>query len=72
MTVLFFTQATAWATAFWVFRNRLEAPLLAWGCLGNPAYWTIPLAAVTLGPEAAAALILYDFLFIPDTQKSTS
>jgi predicted permease len=60
--VLLFAQLFAVALAARIFRHREEGPLLAFGMFGNPTFWSLPVAAVTLGAEAAVFLVVYDML----------
>jgi len=62
LAVLLCTQLFAIGLAARVFREREEGPLLAFAMFGNPTFWSLPVAAVTLGPEAAVFLVVYDML----------
>ena len=50
------------ALAARLFRRRTDGPLIAFSMLGNPTFWTAPVAAATLGAEAAVFIIAYDML----------
>ena len=39
-----------------------DGPLLAFWTVGNPTFWTAPVATATLGAEAAVFIIAYDML----------
>jgi predicted permease len=60
--VLLFAQLFAVGLAARIFRDREEGPLLAFAMFGNPTFWSLPVAAVTLGAEAAVFLVVYDML----------
>ena len=45
-----------------LFRGRADGPLLAFGMYGNPTFWSLPVAAATLGPHAAVFIVAYDML----------
>ena len=50
------------AVAARLFRHRTDGPLIAFWMLGNPTFWTAPVAAAALGAEAAVFVIAYDML----------
>ena len=60
--VLLGTQLAAVALAARLFRARTDGPLVAFGMFGNPTFWSLPVAAVTLGPGAAVFIVAYDML----------
>jgi hypothetical protein len=60
--VLLCAQLFAVGLAARVFRSREEGPLLAFAMFGNPTFWSVPVAAVTLGADAAVFLVVYDML----------
>ena len=60
--VLLVAQMTSVTIAARVFRRRTDGPLLAFWMIGNPTFWTAPVAAATLGAEAAVFIIAYDML----------
>jgi hypothetical protein len=63
--VLLLAQVSAVVLAERLFRDRADGPLLAFSMYGNPTFWSLPVAAVTLGPEAAVFLVAYDMLTQP-------
>jgi predicted permease len=63
--VLLGAQVSAVALAERLFRERTDGPLLAFGMYGNPTFWALPVAAVTLGAEAAVFVVAYDMLTQP-------
>lgn len=62
LAVLLAAQLTAFAVATRLFRRRTDGPLLAFWTVGNPTFWTAPVATATLGAEAAVFIIAYDML----------
>jgi predicted permease len=60
--VLLTAQLASVGLAARVFRRRTDGPLVAFSMLGNPTFWTAPVAAATLGAEAAVFVIAYDML----------
>ena len=60
--VLLVAQLTAVSVAARLFRGRTDGPLLSFWMFGNPTFWTAPVAAATLGAEAAVFVIAYDML----------
>ena len=62
MAVLLAAQLTSFAVATRLFRRRTDGPLLAFWTVGNPTFWTAPVATATLGAEAAVFIIAYDML----------
>ncbi len=60
--VLLVAQMTSVTLAARVFRRRTDGPLLAFWMIGNPTFWTAPVAAATLGAQAAVFIIAYDML----------
>jgi predicted permease len=60
--VLLAAQVSAVVLAARLFRDRTDGPLLAFAMYGNPMFWSLPVAAVTLGPEAAVFIVAYDML----------
>lgn len=63
--VLLAAQVSAVVLAGRLFRDRTDGPLLAFGMYGNPTFWSLPVAAVTFGAEAAVFLVAYDMLTQP-------
>jgi hypothetical protein len=63
--VLLVAQVSAVLLGAWVFRDRREGPMLAFGLYGNPTMWSLPIVAATLGPRAAVVLAAYDMLTMP-------
>lgn len=63
--VLLLAQVSSVAVAERLFRHRSDGPLLAFGMYGNPTFWSLPVAAVTLGAEAAVFIVAYDMLTQP-------
>jgi hypothetical protein len=51
--VLLAAQVSAVVIAARLFKGRTDGPLMAFGMFGNPTFWSLPVAAVTLGAEAA-------------------
>lgn len=62
IAVLLAAQLTSFAVATRLFRRRTDGPLLAFWTVGNPTFWTAPVATATLGAEAAVFIIAYDML----------
>ena len=62
MAVLLAAQLTSFGVATRLFRRRTDGPLLAFWTVGNPTFWTAPVATATLGAEAAVFIIAYDML----------
>ena len=62
LAVLLAAQLIAFAVATRLFRHRTDGPLLAFWTVGNPTFWTAPVATATLGAEAAVFIIAYDML----------
>src|SRR5215218_8541549 len=62
IAVLLAAQLTAVSVAARLFRGRTDGPLLSFWMYGNPTFWTAPVAAATLGAEAAVFVIAYDML----------
>jgi hypothetical protein len=62
IAVLLGAQLIAVAVAARLFRRRTDGPLLSFWLYGNPTFWTAPLAAATLGADAAVFVIAYDML----------
>jgi predicted permease len=62
IAVLLVAQLTAVTVGARVFRRRTDGPLLSFWMYGNPTFWTAPLAAATLGADAAVFVIAYDML----------
>jgi hypothetical protein len=62
IAVLLAAQLTAVTVGAALFRRRTDGPLLAFAMFGNPTFWTAPLAAATLGAQAAVFVIAYDML----------
>jgi hypothetical protein len=60
--VLLVAQLTAVSVAARLFRGRTDGPLLSFWLYGNPTFWTAPVAAATLGADAAVFVIAYDML----------
>lgn len=63
--VLLAAQVSAVAVAARLFRDRTDGPLLAFSMYGNPTFWSLPVAAVTLGAEAGVFIVAYDMLTQP-------
>jgi predicted permease len=63
--VLLGAQLAAVALAARLFRRSSDGPLLAFGMFGNPTFWSLPVAAVALGAEAAVFVVAYDMLTQP-------
>jgi predicted permease len=63
--VLLVAQVSAVAVAERLFRDRTDGPLLAFAMFGNPTFWSLPVAAVTIGPEAGVFIVAYDMLTQP-------
>ena len=57
IAVLLFAQLLSVSVAARVFRRRTDGPLIAFWMYGNPTFWTAPLAAATLGAQAAVFII---------------
>ena len=49
LAVLLVAQVSAVVVAERLFRDRTDGPLIAFGMFGNPTFWSLPVAAVTLG-----------------------
>jgi hypothetical protein len=62
IAVLLAAQLTSVTVAARLFRGRTDGPLLSFWMYGNPTFWTAPVAAATLGAEAAVFIIAYDML----------
>ncbi len=62
IAVLLTAQLTSVSVGAWVFKRRTDGPLLSFWMYGNPTFWTAPLAAATLGAQAAVFIIAYDML----------
>jgi hypothetical protein len=62
IAVLLAAQVTSVSVAARLFRGRTDGPLLSFWMYGNPTFWTAPVAAATLGAEAAVFIIAYDML----------
>jgi hypothetical protein len=62
IAVLLAAQLTSVTIAARLFRGRTDGPLISFWMYGNPTFWTAPLAAATLGAEAAVFVIAYDML----------
>jgi predicted permease len=62
IAVLLAAQLTSVTVAARLFRGRTDGPLLSFWMYGNPTFWTAPVAAATLGAEAAVFVIAYDML----------
>jgi predicted permease len=62
IAVLLAAQLTSVSVAARLFRGRTDGPLLSFWMYGNPTFWTAPVAAATLGAEAAVFVIAYDML----------
>jgi hypothetical protein len=65
LALLLVAQVSAVLLGVWLFRRRREGPMLAFGMYGNPTMWSLPIAAATVGPEAAVVLAAYDMLTMP-------
>jgi predicted permease len=63
--VLLGAQVASVVVAERLFRERTDGPLVAFGMFGNPTFWSLPVAAVTLGTEAAVFIVAYDMLTQP-------
>ena len=63
--VLLVAQVSAVVLAERLFRDRTDGPLIAFGMFGNPTFWSLPVAAVTIGPEAGVFIVAYDMLTQP-------
>jgi predicted permease len=63
--VLLVAQVSAVVVAERLFRDRTDGPLIAFGMYGNPTFWSLPVAAVTLGAEAGVFIVAYDMLTQP-------
>jgi predicted permease len=62
IAVLLAAQLTSVSVAARLFRGRTDGPLLSFWMYGNPTFWTAPVAAATLGAEAAVFVIAFDML----------
>jgi hypothetical protein len=60
--VLLAAQLISVATAGRLFRKRTDGALFSFWMFGNPTFWTAPVAAATLGADAAVFVIAYDML----------
>jgi hypothetical protein len=60
--VLLVAQLTSVTVGARLFRRRTDGPLLSFWMIGNPTFWTAPVAAATLGADAAVFIIAYDML----------
>jgi predicted permease len=65
LVVLLAAQLTAVALASRLFRADGDGPLVAFGMFGNPTFWSLPVAAATLGVHSAVFLAAYDMLTQP-------
>jgi hypothetical protein len=65
LAVLLTAQVGSVGLAAWLFRAHDDGPLLAFAMYGNPGFWTLPVAAATLGPGAAVFIAVYDTLTQP-------
>jgi hypothetical protein len=63
--VLLGAQVAAVLVGARAFRDREDGPLLAFGLYGNPGFWSVPVAAATLGTRAAVVVAAYDMLTQP-------
>ena len=63
--VLLFAQVTAVTVAARLFARRTDGALMAFWMYGNPTFWTAPVAAATIGADAAVFVIAYDMLTQP-------
>jgi hypothetical protein len=63
--VLLVAQVSAVVVAARLFRDRTDGPLLAFSMYGNPTFWSLPVAAVALGPAAGVFIVAYDMLTQP-------
>jgi hypothetical protein len=62
IAVLLAGQLTAVAIGARLFGQRTDGALIAFWMYGNPTFWTAPVAAATLGAQAAVFVIAYDML----------
>jgi len=62
IAVLLVAQLTSVTIGARLFRRRTDGPLLSFWMIGNPTFWTAPVAAATLGADAAVFIIAYDML----------
>jgi hypothetical protein len=62
IAVLLVAQLTSVSVGARLFRRRTDGPLLSFWMIGNPTFWTAPVAAATLGADAAVFIIAYDML----------
>jgi len=62
LAVVLLAQVSSVVLAAHLFRARTDGPLLAFGMYGNPTFWSLPVAAATLGPHAAVFVVAYDML----------
>jgi hypothetical protein len=62
IAILLVAQLTSVSVAARLFRGRTDGALLSFWMYGNPTFWTAPVAAATLGAEAAVFVIAYDML----------
>jgi hypothetical protein len=65
VAVLLGAQVGSVVVAARLFRERTDGPLLAFGMFGNPTFWSLPVAAVTLGAQAGVFIVAYDMLTQP-------
>jgi hypothetical protein len=63
--VLLVAQVTSLAIGGRLFRHDREGPVMAFGVLGNPTFWSVPIVAATIGADAALVLAAYDMLTMP-------
>ena len=63
--LLLVAQLTSLAIGARLFRHDREGPVMAFGVLGNPTFWALPIVAATLGADAAVVLAAYDMLTMP-------
>lgn len=63
--VLLVAQVSAVLLAAFLFRERRDGPLLAFGLYGNPTMWSLPIAAAAFGAREAVVLAAYDMLTMP-------
>ena len=62
IAVLLVAQLTSVAVGARRVPHRTDGALFSFWMFGNPTFWTAPLAAATLGAEAAVFIIAYDML----------
>jgi predicted permease len=63
--LLLAAQLSAVLLAARLFRGHRDGPLLAFTPYGNPGFWTVPVAAATLGPRDAVVIAAYDMVTQP-------